>query len=455
MDALYGAALRLAWVASIPYQIVMELFAGRPAARRRERLGRSPEFSRAAPGCLWVHAVSFGEVRLAHAVIAALRVRLGNVPILLTTLTETGRALAERQRRDGGPGAADAIAAPPIDLPGPIGRVLDAARPRALVLVETELWPNLLRLGPARGVPVLVVNGRLSPRGFARILKVRRLFAPGVGAIRCVAAQTDADARRFAALGAPSDRVRVTGNIKFDLPIPAPGALPSGLRLQGGPEAPIVVAGSTARGEAEPVARAFLRLRQARPAAVLLIAPRHPEDIAATRHALEQAGLGVEMWSRLGGDGSPTSMKKAASSTSGVPSAGLPAFDAVVVDTMGVLPSLYPLATVAFVGGSLVPRGGQNLLEPAACGVPVLFGPFVDTVRFAADALVASGGGFQVSDTVALGDEFVRLATDEAARARAGERARETVLLNRGALARTVDLVAAALVPPAARGASG
>lgn len=436
MDALYGAALRLAWVASIPYQIVMELFAGRPKARRRERLGRAADFGRLPSGGIWVHAVSFGEVRLAHAVIAALRSRLGRASFLLTTSTETGRALAERQRREGGPGAADAIAAPPLDLPGPIARMLKAARPRALVLIETELWPNLLRLAPARGVPVIVVNGRLSPRAFGRVLKVRGLFAPGLAAIRGVAAQSEADARRFVAIGAPPERVRVTGNIKFDLPIPSPGPESPRRRLGLDDDTPVFVAGSTARGEAEPVARAFARLRAAVPKAVLVIAPRHPEDIGATRRVFERAGWRVDRWSRLQAVGAPR------------------AAEAVVVDTMGVLPSLYPCATVAFVGGSLVPRGGQNLLEPAASGVPVLFGPWVDTVRFAADALLAAGGGFQVGDADSLGDEVVRLATDATARARAGERARETVVRNRGPLARTVDLVAAALEAEVVLGAA-
>jgi len=205
-----------------------------------------------------------------------------------------------------------------------------------------------------------------------------------------------------------------------------------------GDDTPMFVAGSTARGEAEPVARAFAHLRSAVPGAVLVIAPRHPEDVDATRRVLEQAGRRVALWSGL---------------EAGAPRAA--AVDAVVVDAMGVLPSLYSCATVAFVGGSLVPRGGQNLLEPAAAGVPVLFGPWVDTVRFAADALLASGGGFQVSDAASLGDEVLRLTTDAAARAQAGDRARETVLRNRGPLPRTIDLVVAALEAPAARGAAG
>src|SRR6185295_18947734 len=175
-------------------------------------------------------------------------------------------------------------------LPGPVGRVLDAARPRALLLIETELWPNLLRLAPARGVPVIVVNGRLSPRAFARLLRARSLFAPGVAAIRLVAAQSEADGDRFARLGVPPERVQVTGNIKFDLPIPEAAGGPVRRRLGLQETTPVFVAGSTARAEAAPVERAFAALRGAVPEAVLVIAPRHPEDVGATRRLLERAG---------------------------------------------------------------------------------------------------------------------------------------------------------------------
>ena len=443
MHALYGAALRLAWVASIPYQIVMAALHGRPAAPWRERLGRAPQLTTLPPGALWVHAVSFGEVRLAHAVIAALRARL-SFPVLLTTTTGTGRALAERWRREQAPGAADAVAAPPLDLPGPIGRFLDAARPRALLLVETELWPNLLRLAPARGVPVLIVNGRLSPRGFARLQRVRSLFAPGAAAMRLVAAQSEEDAGRFRTLGVPGDRVTATGNIKFDLPVPQAAGDPVRRRLGLADGAPVFVAGSTARAEAAPVARAFAALRASVPGAILVIAPRHPQDVSPARRLLEARGWRVRPWSAFG----PAGL------TPGDPG-GAPGFDVVVVDTMGVLPAIYACATVAFVGGSLVTRGGQNLLEPAAAGVPVLFGPHVDTVRFAAEALLASGGGFQVADGEALAAEVLRLTRDRAARDAAGAQARATVTRHRGALERTVALVAGALASAApARGAA-
>ena len=444
MHALYGAALRLAWVASIPYQIVMAALHGRTAVPRRERLGRAPQLTLLPPGALWVHAVSFGEVRLAHALIAALRARL-SLPVLLTTTTGTGRALAERWRREQAPGAADVVSAPPLDLPGPIGRFLDAARPRALILVETELWPNLLRLAPARGVPVLIVNGRLSPRGFARLQRVRSLFTPGAMAMRLVAAQSQEDAGRFRTLGVPGDRVTVTGNIKFDLPVPQAAGDPVRRRLGLRVDTPVLVAGSTARAEAAPVARAFAALRGSVPGAILVIAPRHPEDVSPARRLLEGQGWRVCPWSAFEPAGPARDDP-----------GGAPGFDVVVVDTMGVLPAIYACATVAFVGGSLVTRGGQNLLEPAAAGVPVLFGPHVDTVRFAAEALLASGGGFQVADGEALAAEVLRLARDRAARDAAGALARETVTRHRGALERTVALVAGALEPAAApaRGAA-
>src|SRR5204863_7880433 len=166
---------------------------------------------------------------------------------------------------------------------GPIGRFLDAARPRALILVETELWPNLLRLAPARGVPVLIVNGRLSPRGFARLQRVRSLFTPGAMAMRLVAAQSQEDAGRFRTLGVPGDRVTVTGNIKFDLPVPQAAGDPVRRRLGLRVDTPVLVAGSTARAEAAPVARAFAALRGSVPGAILVIAPRHPEDVSPAR----------------------------------------------------------------------------------------------------------------------------------------------------------------------------
>jgi 3-deoxy-D-manno-octulosonic-acid transferase len=427
MFALYGAALRLAWAALLPYQIVMEWLFRRGAPRRLDRLVRGPLPEGLRPGSIWVHAVSFGEVRLAHLVIEGLRARLPGSSFHLTSTTGTGLALAAAARREGWKGAADSVGASPLDLPAPLRRFEERLRPEALVLIETELWPNLLRRSASAGRPVLVLNARLSERAWPRTRRFRRLFAPGLAGIALVAAQSEADAERYRALGAPADRVVVTGNLKFDLPLPSGDVAAARQRLALPPDAAVFVAGSTARGEEDAVARAFQALRAAAPGARLLVAPRHPEDHDRFLRPLEEAGFVVARYSRLGVEPRPA-----------------PA-DAVLVDVMGVLPALYPLAAIAFVGGSLVPRGGQNLLEPAASGVPVLFGPRVENFRFAADALLASGGGFMVRDADDLAAQAVRLLRDHAARHEAGARAKETVARHRGTLTVCLDRAEAVL----------
>ena len=419
MFALYGAALRLVWAALLPYQIVMEWLFRRGGPRWRDRVVRGPRPEGLRPGSIWVHAVSFGEVRLAHAVIEGLRARLPGASFHLTTSTATGLTLATAARREGRKGAADSTGAPPVDLPGPLARFEAMVQPRALVLIETELWPNLLRRCARAGRPILILNARLSERAWPRTRRFRSLFAPGLAGTTLIAAQSEADAERYRALGAPPERVRVTRNLKFDLPFAAGDTEAARRRLSIPPDATVFVAGSTARGEEEAVARAFRALRSLRPEARLLLAPRHPEDNERAGRRMEEEGFRVARYSAL--------------------SSGAGEADVVLVDVMGVLPALYPLASLAFVGGSLVPRGGQNLLEPAAAGVPVLFGPGVENFRFAADALLASGGGFMARDADDLAVLVVRLSCDDRARAAAGTRAKDTVARNRGALSACLD----------------
>src|SRR5262245_15640493 len=197
MVGLYGALFRLAWAAILPYQIVIGLVTGRPRARLRERLGLLAGAGRPAPGGLWVHAVSVGEVRLAMSVIAAHRRRAGADPVHLTTTTETGRALALEARARGAAGAPDGVSAFPADLPGPMRRLLDRLRPRAVVVMETEIWPNLCREARRRRLPLVILNARLSPRAFPRYRRFRALFAPALAGVDLVAARSAADAERF------------------------------------------------------------------------------------------------------------------------------------------------------------------------------------------------------------------------------------------------------------------
>jgi 3-deoxy-D-manno-octulosonic-acid transferase len=444
MYGLYGVLLRLAWAVVLPYQIVSARLAGRPGPPVRERLAIGPPPAGLTPGGLWVHAVSVGEVRLALSTIAALRRRWPGRPIHLTTCTPTGRGLALEARAARRPGAPDSLSDAPIDLPGPVGRFLDRVRPRALLLMETELWPNMLRLAAARGVTIAVVNGRISPRALPRYLRVRSLFARALSHVGLFAMQSEEDAARIRSLGADAASVRVAGNMKFDLPRPAAAAEDVRSRLGLDGAGPILVAGSTARGEEPAVIEAFRALRRVEPRARLVLAPRHPEDMAAADELLRAAGLVTRRYSAI------SRRVAGAQAADGSVSEGAgAATDAVVLDVLGTLPEIYVAAALAFVGGSLVPRGGQNLLEPAAVGCPVLFGPRVDNWKAAADALVAAGGGFMVRDGGDLAAQVTRLAADPEARARAGARALAVVEANRGALGRTLDLLAAQLDPPA------
>src|SRR5262245_36739979 len=431
MYGLYGVLLRLAWAVVLPYQIVSAWIPGRPRPPVRERLAIGPPPEGLTPGGVWVHAVSVGEVRLALQTIAALRRRHPRLRFHLTTGTATGRALALEAAAARRPGAPDSTSAPPFDLPGPVTRFLHRTRPRALLLMETELWPNMLRLAGARGVTIAVLNGRISERTFPRYLKARALFARALPHVGLCAMQSGDDARRIVAIGADPAAVHVCGNMKFDLP--RPEATPEAVRrrLGFGDAGPVLVAGSTARGEESAVVGAFRALRLADDRARLVMAPRHPEDVPAAEGALLAAGLVVRRHS------------------AGPPAGPEPAADAVLVDVLGVLPEIYLAATLAFVGGSLVPRGGQNVLEPAAVGCPVLFGPRIDNWRAAADALVRAGGGFLVRDAGDLATHVTRLARDTRARALAGARALSVVDANRGALDRTLDLLTARLEPPA------
>ena len=439
MGVLYGALLLLAWAAVLPYQFVIGVLSGRPRAFARERLGLVVPPPAAAPGGgIWVHAVSVGEVRLALLLIAALRDRFPGLPVVLTTGTATGRALALGTDR---PAAArvDRVAALPIDLPGPMGRFLARVRPRAVIIMETEIWPVMLQVCGRNGTPVAIVNGRISPRAYRRYRFLRRFLAGALRHVTLFAMQTAQDAARVRDLGAPAERVEVLGNLKFDLPVPVVGTGTVRRRI-GLTTEPLFVAGSTDTGEESSILEAFRILRAAEPRVRLLIAPRHPERFAATGTLLRAAGLRVATWSAL---------EAGTSAAPGDPGAGAPQppWDAMLIDAIGVLPRLYAAADVVFVGGSLTRRGGQNLLEPASLGRPVLFGPHVDNFRAVADALIDAGGGFVVCDGAELGRLAVRFLADPAARGQAGERARRVVESNRGALQRTVDRLAVILDP--------
>jgi 3-deoxy-D-manno-octulosonic-acid transferase len=426
MYRIYGALTALAWAAVLPYQMLMAILKRTPRPSLRERLGYLPDGP--PTGGFWVHAVSVGEVRLALRILPELRRRFPGASVHLTTGTATGRALAAA-----GAGAIEAasVGSLPFDLPSTMGRLIDRLRPRAVLVMETEIWPNLLRLCSDRGVPALLLNGRISSRSYPRYRALRPFLRRSLEGFTTLGMQSSEDAQRIVGLGGAADRVRVTGNLKFDLE--PPRVDPDQVRRRLGVEAPapLFVAGSTAAGEERAVLQAFRALRGADPRARLILAPRHPEDFAAAARTARDAGLAVATWSRV-------------SAAAGAP---VPRWDVLVVDALGILPELYAAADLVFVGGSLVRRGGQNVLEPASLGKPVLFGPHMENFRAAADALVAAGGGFVVRDGDDLGRCLLRLYGDRAGYRVASTMAARVVEANRGALPRTMQMIEEALAP--------
>src|SRR5512137_864889 len=351
MSWLYSTAISLFLVGMAPRIAADLLLRGKYRRGIGERFGAvTPWEGRAAP--LWLHAVSVGEVMAAAPLARLLAARYPEVPLLASTTTETGRAVAEQRI----PAARFVFF--PLDFGWSVRRALRRLRPRVVLLTETELWPNFLAACDAEGIPAVVINGRISPRSFPRYRLIRPWFRRVLRHVRLFCMQSAADAERILALGAPVDRVTVTGNLKYDLPALEHtvdrGAIRAGLALPAGCH--LVVAGSIHRGEDEPVIEAFKAAASSRSDLCLLLAPRHPERLDEVERAAARAGLACVRRSRLPGT---------------VPTPG----GAILLDTMGELARLYAVASVVFIGGSLIPHGGQNILEPAAYGCPVLHGP--------------------------------------------------------------------------------
>ncbi len=391
-----------------------------PGYRQRwaERFGCIP----ALPGpCLWVHAVSLGETRAALPLIRALLERYPDSPVLVTTTTPTG----SRQVRASLGNQVHHVYAP-YDLPGAVARFLDRTRPRLALIMETELWPNLFAACQRRGTPVVVANARLSARsakGYGRLGQLSRRLLERTAVI---AAQAEADAQRFRELGAP--RVTVTGNLKYDLALPE-GLLEQGLALrrQLGQDRPVWIAASTHQGEDEVVLDAFERLRQTHPQTLLVLVPRHPERFDAVAELCRRRGWTVAR--RGQGD------------------VCVAATGVYLGDTLGELLLLFAAADLAFVGGSLVPVGGHNVLEPAALGLPVLFGPHMFNFTEASQRLLEANAARQVADGGQLAAVVAELLTDPQSRTVMSGAGRAVVEANRGALTALLTVLDEVLAP--------
>jgi 3-deoxy-D-manno-octulosonic-acid transferase len=423
---LYSLGLGAFFMAGLPAFATQAILRGKYRRGLGERLGRVPAWTGTVPP-VWLHAVSVGEVMAATPLARELAARRPELPLLVSTVTDTGRGVAEARL------PARQFVFFPLDFAWAVRPALDRLRPRAVLLTETEIWPNFLRACSARDVPVVLVNGRISQRSYPRYRRVRRFFGRVLQGIRLFCMQTPEDARRILDLGAPPERVHVVGNLKFDLAAgdPARGGTADGSdgpavrQMLGVPlSRPVLVAGSTHRGEEGPVLEAFKTVRRSVPDLTLLLAPRHPERVGEVEALLEREGLPWIHRSRL-------------------PVDVLPAV--ILVDTMGELARLYAAGTVVFVGGSLVPIGGHNILEPASHARPVLFGPHMGNFAEMARIFLEHQAGVQVREAGLLAEEILRLLREPHVAGRMGESGRAIVGTHQGAGRRTVDLLEAVL----------
>ncbi len=419
MRAVYTLALYLL----TPLVLLRLLWRSRraPDYRRRwgERFGFAPQ-PWPASGAIWLHAVSVGETQAALPLIRGLLQTHPQRAMIVTTTTPTGSRRVREALADG-----VYHSYLPYDLPDAIGRFLGRTRPAALVVMETEIWPNLYRACHQRGIPILLVNARLSPRSFGRYRRLRPLAAEALGRLRLIAAQSAADAERFCALGAPPDKVRALGNIKFDIQI-GEDEIAEGqhLRERIGAGRPVLIAASTHAGEESQVLQAFAAIREALPECRLILVPRHPERFDdAARLVVERA---YRLIRRSSGDDPAEA-------------------DVYLGDTLGELVRLFAAADLAFVGGSLVPVGGHNILEPAALGLPVLHGPHMFNFVEASERLAEAGASRQVANATELAEQVVALLTAPHARHRMGTAGRQVIQSNRGTLAKLSAEVDAAL----------
>ena len=379
-------------------------------------------------GRVWVHAVSVGEVFIALRLAREWRGREPAVRFVISTTTSTGYALLRQHVK-----APDVFMYFPTDFPWVPNKVLSIIRPRALVLVELELWPNLVRAAHERGVPVLLVNGRVSERSFRGYMRLRAFTSRILPMLRALCAQSEGDADRLKALGAPTDRVVVLGSAKYDVAQPdaaGESAARHLLRVAGiASQRRILLGGSTWPGEELALARIFKKLRAAHPDLALVIAPRHVERAADAVEDIQGVGLSVVLRSQ------------------GAVAEGYRP-DAFVLDSTGELKNFYPCADVIFIGKSLMAEGGQNVIEPALFGKPVVVGPNMQNFRQVMDDFRASNAIVQVQDVRELESEVARLLRDKSAAAALGANAARLVKTQSGAMGRTLDRIIPLVAQP-------
>jgi 3-deoxy-D-manno-octulosonic-acid transferase len=420
MYALYSALLACLLVLTLPYWLLQMLRHGKYRAGVRQRFGAVPP---ALTGLcekpvIWVHAVSVGEVIASSEIVKVLQRRFPSHRVLVSTTTSTGQRLAAQRF------GAEKVFYFPLDFAFAVRPYLDALHPELVVVAETEFWPNFLRLAKRSGARIAVINCRISDRSLPGYKRLRswlpRLLEKTLENVDLFLAQTEEDGRRLLEIGAPESKVTVVGNLKFDVAPPPSPAIVASLResFSYSEAGPVLVCGSTIEGEEGSLLSAFRNILANHPKAVMMIAPRHPERFAEVADLVEK--LGFRMWRR--------SLWSGESLIGGV----------FLVDSIGELAALYSLATVAFVGGSVVPRGGHNILEPALHGVPIVTGNhyenFRDVVNF-----FASRDAVRIVGVAELPLVFMELIENGGERTTLGRNAQAAFESQRGATARTIS----------------
>lgn len=422
MILLYNVIFLLGGVLSCPFIVVKVL----TSEKRRKTLLRrlvTQTFIRPPAGRpVWVHALSVGEVLAAVPLVKKIRKTHSNRPVVLSVSTITGHEIAKKLLES----HVDSIFFFPYDLVWSVRKVIRCVNPAIFLLVESDIWPNFLYEMKRRRIPTILVNGRLSPRSFSGYKRLSFFMRSVFSAISVICVQSKLDAERFETVGASTEKIRITGNVKFDQEIDLVSddeieRLRQSMKITPGRK--IFLAGSTHEGEESILVDVFSRLKKRFDELVLLIVPRDPKRARAVYRLFASSGCAVALMTDL----------KQISSTA--------AFEVIVVDTMGILKRLYALADVAFIGGSLVRRGGQNPLEPAAFAKPVMFGPDMSDFPQIAQMLIESGGAVRVADGQNLFQAATALLTDTNRARLMGERAFLVFQNNRGAVERTVKIL--------------
>jgi 3-deoxy-D-manno-octulosonic-acid transferase len=414
-NSLYSAALAAGMVLSLPYWLFQIACHGKYRKGIGERLGRVPSRLRLPAeeeSTIWIHAVSVGEVLAVAGLLEELQRHLPQHKIFISTTTDTGQSLARKRFGD------DHVFYFPMDFAFAIRAYLRALRPQVVVIAETEFWPNFIRLTHASGARIAVVNARISDRSWPNYRRFRGLLRRVLVNVDLFLAQAQEDATRLEGIGAPADRVLVTGNLKFDIPLPIAPAIVENLRksITASGAGPVLVCGSTVDGEESLLLKAFENLLVQHPRAVMILAPRHPERFPAVAELLEQ--MSISFCRRSSWNGGALQGK------------------IFLLDTIGELAAMYALADIAFVGGSLVPRGGHNIIEPAQHGVATVVGNHTENFRDIVN-LFQSRNAVRIVGPAELPLVFLELLANDEERRGLGKRAAETTQSQIGATART------------------